>query len=300
MMSRRIWLDKEDQDYQRLLWEEDSKEVILRILTVIYGISSSAYLATRTLVQVADDEAQVFPETHKIVKRDFYVDDLISVTHSIEEAIKIQDELMELLKRGNFMLRKWSSNDERLLTRLPQELRETQIPLEIGNTASVKALGILWNPATDTFNFQFKTPPDGTVNKRTILSILGTLFDPMGWMSPSIMKAKLFLQQAWTEGKDRRLKSKENKSSSSHTNLQHRKEDWEEPVSKELESSWKSYIKSLPALNEIEIPRYINYTPEEGIWELHGFCDASEIAYAACIYIRGIHKDGRITCNLLT
>ena len=71
MMYRRIWLDKEDQDYQRILWEEKDKEVILRILTVIYGISSSAYLATRTLVQVADDEAKNFPETHQIVKRIF-------------------------------------------------------------------------------------------------------------------------------------------------------------------------------------------------------------------------------------
>jgi hypothetical protein len=80
------------------------------LLTITYGLAPSSYLATRTLLQLAEDEGNAFPLAASAVKKSFYVDDYIGGAHSVEEALKLRVELSEMLARGGFPLRKWTSN----------------------------------------------------------------------------------------------------------------------------------------------------------------------------------------------
>lgn len=55
-----------------------------------------------------DDEQKTFPEASTVLKEDFYVDDLL--TGTIVKARQIRDELNKLLAKGEFDIRKWTSN----------------------------------------------------------------------------------------------------------------------------------------------------------------------------------------------
>uniref|UniRef100_A0A1B6E1G1 Reverse transcriptase domain-containing protein n=1 Tax=Clastoptera arizonana TaxID=38151 RepID=A0A1B6E1G1_9HEMI len=111
-MYRQIKLSPEDQTHQLILWRDNSTQKInvYKLSTVTYGISSSPYLAIRTLAQLAQDEGAAFPEAAKILTSQAYVDDIITGSTDEESALQLQEQLIAFLKRGGFELRKWLLN----------------------------------------------------------------------------------------------------------------------------------------------------------------------------------------------
>jgi len=63
-------------------------------------------LATRAIQELADLEENNFPMGPEIARRDFYMDDLITGADSINEAKIIRDQVVALLLKGGFLLRK--------------------------------------------------------------------------------------------------------------------------------------------------------------------------------------------------
>jgi thiamine pyrophosphokinase len=116
---------------------------------VTYGTSSAPFLATRCLKKLADDNEQQYSRAAHVLKNDFYLDDLLSGTSTIEEAIDIQKELSSLLQTAGLTLRKWASNYSTFLDAIPRELQETQTTLSLDNTDGVTTLGLRWNPKND-------------------------------------------------------------------------------------------------------------------------------------------------------
>ena len=149
--------------------------------------------------QLAKDNESSYPLASKLALRDFYVDDFLSGADNLEEAIQIQHELSKLLKLGGFNLRKWASNSEKLLQNLPSKLL-VHNEHEINLNKTIKTLGLHWNPASDSFGYNIDV--DMTNNeeptKRMILSEASKIFDPLGWLSPVTVVAKLLIQELWT------------------------------------------------------------------------------------------------------
>jgi hypothetical protein len=119
-MYRQIEIDYADRDMQRILWRESPTDPIqeFRLNTVTYGTAAALFLATRTLQQVAMDEVSSFPMASAVALRDFYVDDLMSSTDTVESGLQVQSQLNSMMDRGGFNLRKWSSNCPELLNSL--------------------------------------------------------------------------------------------------------------------------------------------------------------------------------------
>ncbi|XP_043064800.1 uncharacterized protein LOC122320698 [Drosophila ficusphila] len=112
-MYRCVRVTSPDNYLQSILWRDDPKQQVkaYTLDTVTYGTKPAAFLAIRAMQQLSYDEEAEFPLAAKIVRRDFYVDDLISGGDSIEEAAQIREQVKELLSMGHFPLRKWCSNE---------------------------------------------------------------------------------------------------------------------------------------------------------------------------------------------
>jgi hypothetical protein len=120
-MYRQTVVHPQDRDLQRILWRYSSEESIqeYRLTTVTYGTSSAPFLATRCLKKLADDNKSHYPRADQVLSNDFYVDDLLSGTSTVEEAIKMQQEISSLLQTAGLTLRKWASNNTTFLDTIP-------------------------------------------------------------------------------------------------------------------------------------------------------------------------------------
>jgi hypothetical protein len=62
----------------------------------------------------------------------------------------------------------------------------------------------------------------------------------------------------------------------------------------DLGTRWRNWVKLLPQLVDVHVPRWVG-TTGKGSSQLHVFCDASETAYGAVLYIRSTHgSDTRV------
>lgn len=61
--------------------------------------------------------------------------------------------------------------------------------------------------------------------------------------------------------------------------------DWDVKVDKTHVISWHKIKRELHLLSSLRIPRWSNYSPEH-LMEIHGFCDASEVGFAAAVYLK--------------
>ena len=147
-MYRQIIVHPQDRDLQRILCRYSPEEPVqeYRLTTVTYGTSSAPFLATCCLKKLADNNKQQHPRAAQVLSNDFYVDDLLSGTSTLDDAINIQREISSLLQTAGFTLRKWASNHSTFLDTIPRELQETQSTLSLDNEDGVTTLGLLWNP----------------------------------------------------------------------------------------------------------------------------------------------------------
>lgn len=143
---------------------------------------------------------------------------------------------------------------------------------------SVKTLGIRWSPVTDTFIFKVNLPPTGPrTTKRKLLSEVAKLFDPLGWLAPIVIQCKMLYQKLWIASLD-----------------------WDDLLPSDLESVWQRQRHQLNDINEIKIPRWLCSNLTKNSTELHGFCDASTLAYGAAVYTRILQADGTYIVRLIT
>ncbi|XP_015121005.1 uncharacterized protein LOC107043857 [Diachasma alloeum] len=230
-MYRQILVRPEDRKYQRILWRDDDGPVrTYELNTVTFGLSAAPYLAIRCLHQLADDEQHRYPTGAAILKRDLYVDDLLTGAQTREEAITIHHELEKLMKLGCFNLRQWASNDPTLLQELDSE--DINKHLQLGDSTTLKTLGISWDSAADKIKYFVKIAPNiDPITKRVILSETAKLFDPLGLLSPVVIVAKAFIQKLWT------------------LNVH-----WDTVLPLDLQKEWLQFYKQLPTLEQATFP----------------------------------------------
>ncbi|XP_052757236.1 uncharacterized protein LOC128202123 [Galleria mellonella] len=268
-MFRQILIQTDQRNLQLIVWRENPSDPlsIYRLNTVTYGTASAPYLSMRCLKQLAiecgDDMIA------KIINEDFYVDDLITGHDDKQILLEICNKVSQVLSSGCFTLRKWTFSHD-VKTSSSKELCT-------GDHCQNKTLGIGWYNTSDELHFTTAITESHVVTKRTILSILSQIYDPLGLLTPVIIIAKILLQHLWLC-----------------------KIHWDDTVPENIKLNWEKFINSLKSLHELRIPRYIMSDNNE-IKELHIFTDASQNAYGACAYIRTYNKNinSPVTIKLL-
>ena len=112
--------------------------------------------------------------------------------------------------------------------------------------------------------------------KRNILSILASLYDPLGIVSPIVVSLKVLFQQLCVE-----------------------KRPWNEEINKEDRKQWEAWVRQLKRVQQISIPRCVHgMKTKSAKYSLHGFVDASLKVYCAVIYFVCESREG-VTVTLL-
>ncbi|XP_062703704.1 uncharacterized protein LOC134286149 [Aedes albopictus] len=277
-MFRQILVHPDDQPLSRIWFRFDSEHPLkaYQLVTVTYGLNNSPFLATRVLKQLSEDEQENFPLAAPIARKDFYMDNLLSGCSDETELMTILSQMIELLRAGGFPLRQWSSNCQAVLDVIPEELRETRTLLELDENNPISALGLLWEPASDKLAFKLPNLKENApLTKRTVLSQMSSLFDPLGLLGPAIVRAKILMQSLWKQ----------------HL-------DWDAPLPEGFRKDWQEFQDSIPFIRDFKVSRAVVKYPYHRL-ELHGFSDASELAYGACIYLRSVDENNKCTVELL-
>lgn len=277
-MYRQILIHPDDRPFQRILFQNDSNGPFkdFQLNTVTFGINCAPFLAIRTLLQLASDSKNLYPRASAILRNETYVDDILSGGHTIEDALAAQSDLISALKSAGFPLKKVTANDTELLSHLPPDDLYDSNFLRFHESSATKTLGINWNALTDSFSYSFAPiSQDSNVTKRKILSAVAKLFDPAGWLTPVVIRAKMLMQQLWLE-----------------------KIDWDQNVSPDTLTKWNNLLSDLSHVGEIVIPRWLQYSPTDSV-QIHGFSDASKDAFCAAVYIRCQTSEAISFSNLL-
>ncbi|CAA9996049.1 unnamed protein product, partial [Nesidiocoris tenuis] len=262
-MFRNVKVDPRDRHVQRVLYRERETDPLVQyeINTLVYGLSSSPFLAQRTLQRLVADEGAEFPLASKAILECCFMDDIAYALSDLQTAKRYKDEMVSLMRRGGFELRKWASNSIELLQDIPAGHQSKLLTLTNESNPSLHILGVVWHPTADHFSYRIAVGPVANT-KRSILSQVASIYDPIGWVSPVVFWAKAFLQELWIQGLD-----------------------WDTPLPPPLLSRWAAYAHQLPQLENVVIPR-LCLPPGCDSVQFVGMCDASSLGFGAVVYLR--------------
>ena len=160
------------------------------------------------------------------------MEDVLTGHNNLEQLREIRDQLIAILNSGGFELSKWAANNSTLLP--SNHLGEPTV-INLDKQGNTKTLGLFWNCSNDTlqYNSEYVIPPT-EVTKRTVLSAISKTFDPLGLISPIIIRAKVMMQELWSR------------------NL-----DWDIPIPRDMYVSWQQLIQEINNIDHLRLPRKV-------------------------------------------
>ncbi|XP_037958022.1 uncharacterized protein LOC119687683 [Teleopsis dalmanni] len=225
-----------------------------------FGATCSPSLAQLVKSNAREYETE-FPRTVKCILQRHYVDDMLDSVDTVEEAINLVNEVRNIHKKANFHIRNWVSNSNAVLKAIGNQGQEFQfcsVGRRIDHTFEVeKVLGIHWQTDTDmlTFDLKFTKATEDVLSgyrlptKRELLRLMMSIFDPSGFGKVELAGMT---------------------------------------IPNELVDEWNKWLSLLGGEKNVKIPRcyFTTVNKDSDFIELHVFVDASEVAYAAVVYLR--------------
>lgn len=258
-MYHQVKVPEEDTDLMRFLWwpegdiEHDMVEY--KMTVHLFGATSSQSCANYTLMRTAEDNrSKSSPEAVDTIFNSFYVDDCLKSVKNATQAIALYKDLKALCASVGFNLTKWTSNSREFLASLPENERAKEVrAVDLSQDALPveRALRVLWCIESDSFKFRINVK-DKPVTRRGILSTVCSIYDPLGFLAPFILPAKILMQQLIKE-----------------------KLTWDEPVPDKLAQKWFEWLNDLNQLSTFAISRCLKPAEFGGVVtaQLYHFAD---------------------------
>ena len=297
-MYNGVRLEEEDCYCQCFLWREmdESREPeTYQVIVNNIGVKPAGAIATSALYKSAEIHEEEFPVTARQIKQQSYVDD-IGLTDSsrlgLETRIKEADIILD---HANMPVKGWifSGDDDRKEEEI--EMGDVTNCLTAEDQEMERVLGVLWCPKKDTFKFQvrinlspmkkksrsgpdltredFLNNPPSVITRRQFYSQIQALFDPIGLLSPLLLKSKILLRLTW-EDECKEL-------------------DWDSPLPQHIVKEIIKFFIELYELESVVFDRSLYPQEEvEGDPWLVTFSDGSIKAFAASVYIVWKLKSG--------
>ncbi|XP_074030342.1 uncharacterized protein [Leptinotarsa decemlineata] len=280
-MFHRVSIIEEDRCAQLFLWrgmERNQSPDVYEMKAMIFGAISSPSAAQFVKNKNAASFEDKYPGIVRAMEKQHYVDDYLDSCHTIDEAIDRIRNVIVVHKEANFDMVKWISNSNEVMQSIPENFRaNSQVDVKLDSKMLERVLGISWSPTTDDFVFilDLKKIPDEICHgekvptKREVLRTVMSVFDPLGFLAPLMINARILIQNIWR----------------SHI-------DWDQAITEELFYTWLKWLTQLKYYTPVTINRY--YFPNSTLInkvDLHLFSDASDKAYAAVAFLRMVEND---------
>ena len=256
-----VKLHPSDRNFTRFLWpshleSNDIQFQTYRFTVVPFGASSSPFILGAVLdLHLSKSPLQVAAD----MRDNIYVDNILSGCNTEEELLAYYSQSRDLMNQAKFNLRSWSTNSKQL-----QEVTRQDNTSDPNTTVGI--LGLRWNTTTDMLSLSTRKLPaiNTSVTKREILQASSQIFDPLGWVTPVTVRAKILLQEIW------------------QTKL-----TWDEPLPDMIMDKWIAILADLRELPNLLVPRLYFPPSQTGthIDNLFVFADASTKAYGAIVYL---------------
>ena len=284
-MFHQFSVNPEHRNLLRFLWWENgdlNKLPTEYHMTVhLFGAVSSPACANFALQRLAEDYKDKYGKTTaQFISRDFYVDDGLTSLATEEEAIDLINNSQSMCKEGGLKLHKFLSNSKTVMSTISPQARagdSSPTSIMLASPGPEKVLGVNWCVESDTIGFRIELC-DKPPTRRGILSIVSSIYDPLGLVAPVLLLGKQILQDICK------------------LNV-----DWDDSLPEECTLKWHKWRQEVIHLSQLQIPRC--YKPSDfGTvvqTELHHFADASTKGYGACSYLRQIDLDGHVCCSLV-
>ncbi len=277
-MFHRVRLIKEDRCAQRFFWRDGQSNRapdVYEMEVLTFGAACSPSSAQFVKNKNAEEYKSQLPRAVEAIVENTYIDDMLDCTDTMDEAIDLLTDVKFIHKQASFEFGKMTSNSVEILQALGeddnQQIKNLNLSPEI---TTERVLGMFWNTSSDMFTYSLKYAKidemvmsgDRNPTKREVLRALMSIFDPLGLIAHVLIYAKILLQKIWRKGID-----------------------WDEPISGSLQDDWLVWIRLLPEVERLEIPRL--YSPSlspqrpQSI-QMHTFVDAGIEACAALTYFR--------------
>ena len=284
-MFNQVKVIPEHRNLVRFLWWKDGdlqqEPSEYRMTTHLFGATSSPACAMSALNKVADQYEDMFgSEAANFIRRDFYVDDGLTSTTDPESTVQLVKNTIDMCSSGGFELHKFTSNCPEVVAGIPEARRAKSLEhVDISDRTIVEqTLGIKWNLREDCFYINTDIAAKPTT-RRGILSMVSSLYDPLGWVSPFTLLGKNIVKRLCCD-----------------------KHDWDEPVPDEVKGLWEEWNSDLTQIADISIPRTYTFSEHSlanSKCEMHHFSDASLDGYGVCSYLRVIDQDGTVSTSLV-
>lgn len=256
-----ISIKENDRDAFRFLFNINGKQEEFRFTRVPFGAEASPFILGATLQHHYNQQPSEYEETVQILRDNTYVDNLMMTSDDVDGLEKFKAEATSVLNDGKFPLHKWESNVE--------EFDDEGMP----NPG--KILGLSWDKREDTLEISVpEFPTTKPVTKKIVLSHLGSIYDPLGLISPTLATGKHIYREICEE-----------------------KQGWNDEVPPDLKSKWFRWTGQL---RNVRIPRSITKACRrtKGI-HIHQFADASKLACSTATIVIVESKTGTVK-GLLT
>jgi hypothetical protein len=131
-MFHQVRVNEEHRDYLRFLWwtggdiSKDPEEYRMKVH--LFGATSSPGCCNLALKATAEDNEKEFGSAAAtFLRNEFYVDDGLKSTPSVQEATTLVKNSVEMCRKGGFRLHKFLSNERRVIESIEIENRATEV-----------------------------------------------------------------------------------------------------------------------------------------------------------------------------
>ncbi|VDP59187.1 unnamed protein product [Schistosoma mattheei] len=225
-----------------------------------FGAVSSPFCANFALKETVDIFGKEFNEDiQEAVDKSFYVDDYLASIDNVQDANELAKALGSLLRKGGFRLTKWISNCLQVLESIhPKERAEAVREIDFEKLPTERILGLFWNTMFDSFEFKVGIPKR-PLTRRSVLSSVASLYDPLGLLAQFILPMKQLLQRLGKLGTG-----------------------WDEEIPNEESKRWLEILSEFQRVENVSFPRCVLFLQSgRSLLELHIFSDSSETGYGA-------------------